>query len=181
MKSKRSLFFAALIVPVVLLLSLTWKPLFALNAGETILLETIPVDPRDILYGDYVSLRFEIEDVPEQLIEPHLLEKFPRDSYAEYTVFALLEEKEGGIYGLQTVQEKKPAGGIFLKGKLYSYGDSYMNVGGSKIYYANFLPDRFYVPENTGKRLEELSAQGRLIAEMKIHNGYALLRDIRQK
>ncbi|EGQ26191.1 hypothetical protein HMPREF9372_1864, partial [Sporosarcina newyorkensis 2681] len=42
----------AFIAPLVVLLSMTWKPLWTLNVGTPILLETVPVDPRDILYGD---------------------------------------------------------------------------------------------------------------------------------
>ena len=35
-----------------------------LASGRTILLETVPVDPRDLLRGDYVLLRYKISDVP---------------------------------------------------------------------------------------------------------------------
>jgi uncharacterized membrane-anchored protein len=37
---------------------------YALAIGKVILLETRPVDPRDLLSGDYLVLRYKISDVP---------------------------------------------------------------------------------------------------------------------
>lgn len=40
----------------------------ALRTGQLILLETRPVDPRDLLRGDYVILNYHISDVPKSLL-----------------------------------------------------------------------------------------------------------------
>ncbi|WP_301109729.1 GDYXXLXY domain-containing protein [Sporosarcina sp.] len=179
MKNKRNLFLIALVIPILLLLSLTWKPLWTLNTGTPIVLETIPVDPRDILYGDYVSLQFAVEEFKEDVIEPELLKDLKKQSFGKIVVYAVLQKEHGDLYGLKSVTAEKPDSGIFLEGQMYRYGDSI--VGEEITYYADFLPDRFYVPENTGQRLENLSRKGKLIAKMKVYNGYTVLQDIQPK
>jgi uncharacterized membrane-anchored protein len=44
----------------------------ALREGTPILLETRPVDPRDLLRGDYVILNYKISSVPTNLFSPPL-------------------------------------------------------------------------------------------------------------
>lgn len=179
MKNRRNLFLIALFIPILLLLSMTWKPLWTLNTGTPIVLETIPVDPRDILYGDYVSLQFAVEEFKEDVIEPELLKDLRNETYGKVVVYAVLQQEQGDLYGLKSVTAEKPDSGVFLKGQMYRYGGS-IN-GKETTYYADFLPDRFYVSENTGQRLEDLSREGKLIAKMKVHNGYTILQDILPK
>lgn len=169
----------AFIAPLVVLLSMTWKPLWTLNVGTPILLESVPVDPRDILYGDYVSLQFAVEEVQAKDMDPALLKELSTESYGKMVVYAVLQQEDKNKYGLKMVTAEKPDSGVFLKGRMYYYGQSPYDP--QTTYYANFLPDRFYVPENTGKRLEDLSREGQLIAKIKVHNGYAVLQDIVQK
>src|SRR5512142_3370735 len=42
----------------------------ALHSGALVLLETHPVDPRDLLRGDYVTLNYKISTVPLDLFSP---------------------------------------------------------------------------------------------------------------
>ncbi|UOQ78854.1 GDYXXLXY domain-containing protein [Hymenobacter sp. 5516J-16] len=35
--------------------------------GRTVVLRTRPVDPRDLLYGDYVNLRYHVSELPGSL------------------------------------------------------------------------------------------------------------------
>src|ERR1035441_2202352 len=44
----------------------------ALAGGKLVLLETRPVDPRDLLRGDYVTLNYKISDVALSLFSPAL-------------------------------------------------------------------------------------------------------------
>lgn len=179
MKNKRNLFLVALIVPIILLLALTWKPLYTVNTGKTITLETVPVDPRDILYGDYVSLQFAIEEFSKDDLDPELIKEFSKHDTGKLTVYAMLEQEEGDLYGLKTVTHKKPSDGLFLKGDMYYYGE--YNKDENQMYFANFLPDRFYVAENTGMQLEDLSRKGQLLADIKVRDGFAVLQNVRPK
>ncbi|AXH99970.1 hypothetical protein DV702_09680 [Sporosarcina sp. PTS2304] len=180
MKNKRNLFLIALIVPILLLVSMTWKPLWTVNKGETVLLETIPVDPRDILYGDYVQLQFAIEEFGPDSIEPALLDKLTSKYSGNLKVYAVLERQNSEeLYGLKMITDKKPSDDLYLEGTMYYYGEPY--DGSHTVYYADFLPDRFYVSENTGTELEKLSQRGKLLAEMKVKDGFAVLQDIYPK
>lgn len=179
MKTKRNLFLVALLIPIILLFAMTWKPLYTVKTGETITLETVPVDPRDILYGDYVSLQFAIEEFGVDDMDPALMKEFSKHNTGKLTVYAILQKNEDDLYGLKTVTHKKPSDGIFLKGDMYYYGD--YNEHRQQTHYANFLPDRFYVAENTGMQLEDLSRKGQLLADIKVHDGFAVLQNVRPK
>ncbi len=50
---------------------------YALAHGKAILLETQPVDPRDLLSGDYLMLRYKISDVPTNLFSPPVKKDLP--------------------------------------------------------------------------------------------------------
>src|SRR5580704_4462697 len=50
---------------------------YALAHGQTILLETRPVDPRDMLSGDYLMLNYKISDVPVGLFSPPVRKDLP--------------------------------------------------------------------------------------------------------
>ena len=121
MKNKRFGFIVALAIPLILLISLTFKPLWALTYGEDISLLTVPVDPRDLLYVDYVTLRYEIEEVAKSEIPTSILKKFEKQKNPnQLTVYGKLVKK-GDIYVLDSLTDKKPKGSIYLTGKLNGY------------------------------------------------------------
>ncbi|MBI4152584.1 GDYXXLXY domain-containing protein [Candidatus Woesearchaeota archaeon] len=91
------------------LLYLYWP----LLTGEKIILATRPVDPFDILRGQYIQINYEITTLPkiENVNE--------RDS-----VFIILQPDEKGIDRDILVQQQMPTGGRFIKGIVSSvYGD----------------------------------------------------------
>lgn len=176
MKNKRIGFIVALTVPLLLLIGLTVKPLWTLTYGDDIALLTVPVDPRDLLYGDYVTLRYEIEEVPKNEISTVILDKLNNSVNSNgLTVYGKLV-KQDDIYVLDSLSDKKPRGSVYLTGKLSSY--DYQNVDGVNVHSIDFGLERYFVPENTGKELEDLSAKGRLMAHLKVKNGYGILQDI---
>ena len=176
MKNKHIGFIVALTVPLLLLIGLTVKPLWTLTYGDDVALLTVPVDPRDLLYGDYVTLRYEIEEVPKNEISAAILKKIDKQSNsAGLTVYGKLIQ-QGEVYVLDSLSAKKPIGGIYLTGKLNGY--DYQNADGINVHSINFGLDSFFVPENTGKELEDLSAKGQLVAHLKVKNGYGILKEI---
>ena len=176
MKNKKVHFIIVLAVPLIILLGLTVKPLWTLTFGEEISLLTVPVDPRDLFYGDYVTLRYEIEEVQKDKLTEDLLQKLENDtSYKAVKVYGKLIQKDQ-VFILEELTDKKPAGSPYLTGQMYGY--PYLNENNTMIFNVDFKLDRFFVPENTGMELEELSRQGQLVAHIKVKNGYALLRDI---
>lgn len=177
MKNKKSHFIIVFAVPLIILLSLTVKPLWTLMSGEDISLLTVPVDPRDLLYGDYVTLRYEIEEVPQDKVTADLLKRLEKEnSYKSTKVYGKLLQ-EGQVFTLEELTDKKPSDPLYLTGQTYGY--SYLNEDNMMILNVDFNLDRFFVPENTGTELEELSQQGQLVAHIKVKNGYALLKYIK--
>lgn len=176
MKNKRIGFIIALTVPLLLLIGLTVKPLWTLTYGDDVALLTVPVDPRDLLYGDYVTLRYEIEEVPKNLISAAILKKIDEQSNSnELTVYGTLVQ-QGDVYVLDNISNEKPRGNVYLTGKLKGY--DYQNNDGVTVYSVDFGLERYFVPENTGKELEDLSAKGQLVAHLKVKNGYGILKEI---
>jgi uncharacterized membrane-anchored protein len=117
--------------------------------GKEIKIKTVPVDPRDILYGDYVTLRFDISTVPVSKWkgETHLLDT------GQQTAFVLLEENKEGYYEVQHVYPIKPEAKkhqVVLKGTAEkTWGDTSEQM---QIIYGI---ERYYVEENSGKELEQ--------------------------
>src|SRR5436190_20303344 len=80
----------------------------ALETGTLISLETVPVDPRDLLRGDYVILNYKISTVPLDLFSPPIAQNLPSGR----TVYVLLE-KRGEFYDITRASEStiKPGQG----------------------------------------------------------------------
>jgi uncharacterized membrane-anchored protein len=102
------------------------------SSGETYLLECHPADPRDLLTGDYISLRYDISVLPEALSNA--------GTDRGNVVYVLLHSV-GSVWEIGDVSSVAPSGDVpFLKGHTY----------GSQIDYGI---ERYYVPENKGKHV----------------------------
>ncbi|TDF97705.1 GDYXXLXY domain-containing protein [Paenibacillus piri] len=112
--------------------------------GQEIKLKTAPVDPRDLLYGDYVTLGYEISQ-PEARLWKGTGERPAQDS----RVYVLLKPANG-LYEAAGIYDAKPAAGpgeVVLKGKVRSaWGESI------RVQYGL---EQYYVPEGTGRQLED--------------------------
>jgi len=67
---KLKLFILVLALQSAWLLGMVATQEHALATGKTILLETRPVDPRDLLSGDYLMLNYKVSDVRGNLFSP---------------------------------------------------------------------------------------------------------------
>lgn len=184
--SRNKQFFISLLLPVIILLTMTVKPLLTVLTGETIYLQTTPVDPSDIVYGDYVNLEFEIETLPLSLLDKGLKKQLSKDqNYFNFdhdkTVYITLKKNnKTNIYEATKVTENKPNSEVFIKGELSSYinqGD-WDNDQSPKDVHVHIPIERYYVEDNTGTLLEKQSQKGNLKAEVKVRNGFAVIRDI---
>ncbi|OEH93745.1 GDYXXLXY domain-containing protein [Bacillus solimangrovi] len=181
---KRKYFLLALCIPVIVLLSMTIKPLQATYLGEEIKLKTVPLDPRDLFYGDYVILDFEIESVGFDQFDQSLANKFTANTNKNTNqhfvyegnertipVYIVLEEVDD-VHQVKVVSEQKPSTGAYVKGNLRTF------VGSNDKLTIDIPIERYYVEENTGKQLEDAARRGNIIAHLKEYNGYAVLKDL---
>lgn len=187
-KKPRKLFIIALLVPVLILFIMSWKPLYTVLNGEEVVLASIPVDPRDLFYGDYVTLDLEVEQVPEDKFLGDELKKKLKgifnngdsistvyESSEPIEVYVSIEKQNNGIFSVQSVSISKPDG-LFLQGKLDPY--NFTEENNIKVYHIDYGIERFYVEEGTGLDLEKSSREGKVLVTLKIYDGYPVLREI---
>lgn len=128
-----------------------------LQSGVPILLKTVPVDPRDLLRGDYVILRYSISDVPLNLFDhPELL-----NAPGQKDVYVLLEKK-GKFHeavGASTRRLQAGPGQVLCRGELV-----YNRRSGTNVHVAYGL-ERYYVPEGAGNPSGQLTVEARVDAD----------------
>ena len=151
--------------------------------GETIRLKVEPVDPRDLMRGDYVILSYDISRVPKDGIEgiPDAKDTswryWSRDQWMEERiVYVTLEpEADGKLWRGVKASVNKPASGRFIRGK-------YVRYGWRGLPEIRFGIEAFYVQEGTGRTLEQARNARHLTAEVALlSSGKAALRDVRDE
>ncbi|AHM55462.1 hypothetical protein EAL2_c01280 [Peptoclostridium acidaminophilum DSM 3953] len=195
-KNKRYLLAAA--VPIIILLCMLAVPLSVRFMGTDILVETEPYDPRDIFMGDYVYLSYKISQVdidkfPEELIREKDVKKL--EKFRGHPIYVLLK-KDGKFHVVDKVLLEKPSEGIYLRSRLedmyvFIYrAENLDRLGRIPQYttkeeldyytkvYLDYNMERYYVSENTGKKLEAMSRAGALVARVKVYKGYHLLEEL---
>lgn len=163
-------------LPVLILLGMAVIPLYTLLFGEEIILQTKPVDPSDLFRGDYVTLRYEAEEVPREMVEKEVLTELENGN-GNITVYVLLEKKNG-IHSPYNVVLQKPDEGKYLKGNLQYIGP---NIEQKEVAYISYSLDKYFVEDNTGLEWENASTKGEILAKVKVNHGYAYLIDIVKK
>ncbi|WP_417671995.1 GDYXXLXY domain-containing protein [Roseibium sp.] len=113
--------------------------------GEEITLATRPVDPRDLLRGDYVIINLDIRQIPEEAAA-----SFGSHINGE-TVFVGLKADADGVYRAVSVARTRDlAGETAIKGTVTSSPNAALAV--------DYGIDAFYLAEGTGKEIERLDA-----------------------
>jgi uncharacterized membrane-anchored protein len=122
--------------------------------GEIVLLETRPVDPRDMLRGDYVILSYAISRVPQSLLQPASTNSVPLDE----KVYVLLE-KRGQFHEAVSVSLEQPRikpGQQLICGTT-QYG--WIPSGSNAVINIRYGLERYYVPEGTGNPRGKLTVE----------------------
>lgn len=117
-----------------------------LNSGETIYLKTTPVDPRDLLRGDYVILSYEIADDSRtrNLIIDENLSNFD-------SIYFILEKDENEVGYLKEVRTTKPEGVLYLKGLVDLSSETRTSV--------ELGIGKYFIPEGRGYEVERLRGE----------------------
>ena len=104
----------------------------ALRVGTEVVLQTVPVDPRSLLQGDYAILDYEIAS----------LQGSRRDWPVGQRVYAVLEE-EGEVWNAERHFGTRPVGSqVFIKGQVDRTGHADFGIG------------TYFIPEGTGHIIE---------------------------
>ncbi|MDR0577457.1 MAG: GDYXXLXY domain-containing protein [Candidatus Accumulibacter sp.] len=138
--------------------------------GEPVLLETAPVDPRDILRGDYVTLGYEIGNIDGDMLEKAFGETWKdRGAHdrATHDVFVILERGADGVGRVGSVSASRPPEGLYIEGRLDWRGNVDYGIG------------VYYVPEGTGHAMENRIRGrdgARARADVRVMRGHAVIK-----
>jgi uncharacterized membrane-anchored protein len=127
----------------------------ALRVGQLVLLETQPVDPRDLLRGDFVRLNYKISDVPlEKLFGPRPAGEVSPGT----TVFvALVPAGTNEFYRLARASTERftpDANEVVLRGRA---AQSWRNSAGSV--HLEYGLEQYFVAEGAGNPHGKLTVQ----------------------
>ena len=126
---------------------------FALAHGKAVLLETQPVDPRDLLSGDYLMLRYKISDVSTNLFSPPVKKDLPTGT----KIFVALAPGTNEFYVVTraSTNEFAPAANeVLLRGQsAYAWWSTTNSV------HVEYGIERYYVAEGTGNPRGKLTAR----------------------
>lgn len=125
-----------------------------LRSGRDVVLKVEPIDPRDLLRGDYVRFGYEIRQIPVRLVENAPSGEFVTE---EGPIFVRLGRDADGLWrprsaSLWQPPETPPAAGeADIRGSVS--GGWTMDSG--KSLNVEYGIDRYYVPEGEGRAIEE--------------------------
>ena len=136
-----------------------------LRSGADIKLKTLPVDPRDLLRGDYVILSYPISTIPKSIVTGEVPQGGTRSRLAV--------RLQPGADGLWTATEASfgalaPQEGSVVLRTLPL--DFYTSVAGGipDTLFVQYGIERYYVPEGEGRVLEDARNQEELEVEARV-------------
>ncbi|NLS16110.1 GDYXXLXY domain-containing protein [Rhizobium sp. P40RR-XXII] len=152
---------------------------WGLRSGTEVLLKTAPVDPRDLLRGDYVILNYDISRVPIST----MVEGPPKMSRNDAILSVRLKKQDDGYWGIvessfgalapkpdTVVLKSLPVDYVF-------YGDA---IDPSQaIIGVTYGIERYYVPEGQGHDIESARNDNRVAVAARVSSdGVAHIRSL---
>ena len=124
-----------------------------LRDGREVLLKVEPIDPRDLLRGDYVRLNYEIRNVPVKLVENAPVGEFVTN---EGPIFVRLGKDADGFWRARSASLGEPSASAAAPGEVDLRGtiSGGWTLGPDASLSVNYSIDRFYVPEGEGHAIE---------------------------
>ncbi len=122
-----------------------------LRSGHEVRLAVVPVDPHDLLRGDYIVLSYDISRLHSgQLAGDDTF------TYGD-TVYVTLAQADDGAWKAAAMGHAQPATGTWIRGAVNDVLDGAKDCGETcKTYGVDYAIERFFVPEGTGRDLEKL-------------------------
>lgn len=136
-----------------------------LATGTEVLLKTVPVDPRDLFRGDYVTLRYAISAIQLNSVRTDVPGS---DLKGGQEIYVTLDRTNG--YGtVSGVFSQRPADGLFLKGIIRSAYPDQITV--------EYGIESYFVPEGKGRDIER--RRGDMDAKVAIdRSGNAIIKSL---
>ena len=137
---------------------MVWDRVNLIRNGAEIVLNTTPIDPRSLFRGDYVILNY----ADASRLQSPLLTVQPEP---KSSICVLFEKAPDGeiwkpVATAKSCPEKSEKGQVAVKGKVRSSN----NRNNEITAVVNYGIESYFVPENTGKALEQQIAKGAIQA-----------------
>lgn len=164
--SRRRLIIAAVLAATMqtgILASMIREGMTILEDGVPVTLRTVPVDPRDLMRGEYVILNYEISRMDGALISG----PWPA-SEGEAVLYVDLAPQEDGVWHPVMASFSPLAaveGHVVLKSQPFRYIPS---TSPPTYISADYGIERYYVPEGQGKDLEKAGNDRRILVEARV-------------
>ena len=142
-------FYLIIAFQIVFLLSLIGTKIFTLQTGEKILLEVVPIDPRDIFRGEYARLNYKISTV--SLPEINKI----RENQIVYVTLRK-GEKYWEVAGAGTEKPVLKGNEVFIAGK---------KRWGNRVEYGI---ESYYVPEGKAVEIERVRTPAKVSVEVSV-------------
>ncbi|MDL2398519.1 GDYXXLXY domain-containing protein [Rhizobium mayense] len=152
---------------------------WGLRSGVEVLLKTAPIDPRDLLRGDYVTLNYDISRVPVST----LIGGPPTENRTNQVLSVRLKKQDDGYWGVVessfgTLEPKSDT--VVLKTlpfDYFSYGDSAPSPQATIS--VTYGIERYYVPEGEGRNIEDARNHDRVAIAARVSaDGEAHIRSL---
>lgn len=144
-----------------------------LRGGKEVVLQTEPVDPRDLMRGDYVSLRYQISSIKRDAVQG-------APSAGERTLYVTVKPDGDGLAQFSRASfapfTDLSDGEVQLRGTAVN---TILNAPGAIISVLYGI-ERYYLPEGEGRRVEDAQHAKRITAVVVVdRNGQAVLKSLR--
>lgn len=138
----------AVILQVLCLCYMAGEREWVIHRGQTVWIRTAPVDPRDAFRGDYVRLSYSMNQVERSRRKDGLATTNLAGIVGGTRVYAALSTPtEKGLVRLETLTDRKPSSGLFLRGRTErSWGDQDLRV--------RYGLEAFFVEQGKGRDIE---------------------------
>ncbi|MDK1492277.1 GDYXXLXY domain-containing protein [Sinorhizobium sp. 7-81] len=146
-----------------------------LRNGKDVLLRSAPVDPRDLLRGDYVILTYDISRISPDIVAGGLPEETTRA-----VLFVRLREQADGFWGPVEASFgplAQTTDSVVIRSLPFSY---YPLLGAPpQTLQPNYGIERYYVPEGEGRVLETARDAHALSVNVRVNtDGRAQIRQV---
>jgi uncharacterized membrane-anchored protein len=163
---------AAFVLQAALLAWMIVDRALLLKNGKEVRLAVVPVDPRDLLRGDYVILSYPMSRIMSDEIDGD-------DDFNYYdTVYVTVAEAPDG-WQATSIYGAPPPEGVFLKGLVENIyvRDSCKVAAPCTEYQIAYNLEQFFVPEGEGRELETLRNDQRMSVDVAVAgNGRSALK-----
>ncbi|MFH0888649.1 MAG: GDYXXLXY domain-containing protein [Planctomycetota bacterium] len=181
MKIKSIKFWAIVLLEVLFLLGIFVRYRYALANGVSVLLKVMPVDPRDLLRGDYVILSYEISSINLSKIENKAGNLSCWD-----TVYVRLErgEKFWNAVAIDKSFHTTNNSEVWLKGRVitsdYTLRATHSASGAKdSLIGIDYGIEEFFVPEGEGRMIERERNNKNVSIEIRVtKSGLGLIKQI---